>query len=92
MVQIKRVGDIIKFIKFPPDQIIKSLTFDLSSDGKHYDACMYFDAAEDDKIYEDCCITFKTNGLPDCIYDLHITPYEDKENTLFTFTIEDSEE
>ena len=89
MIEIEKVGDIIKTFTITPDRKImpKKIIYELSECKTYYNCQLYFDAVEDGKIRE-VILNIKAKS-PEYAYDFRIIPDEDKEKTLFTLTVPD---
>lgn len=92
MIEIKRVGDVIKSLSLTPDKEAKpkKIIYELSECKTYYNGQLYFDAVEDGKIRE-IIIIVKTKE-PNYAYDFRIMPDDDEEQTMFTLTIPDADE
>ena len=87
MIEIKRVGDIVKIFNINKETMPKKIIYELSKCKTYYNCQMYFDMVEDGKIKE-AIITVKAKE-PNYAYDFRIMPDEDEEKTMFTLTIPD---
>ena len=92
MIEIKRVGDIVKTFNITPDKeaMPKKIVCELSECKTYYNCQLYFDMVEDGKIRE-VIITVKAKE-PNYAYDFHIMPDNDEEKTMFTITISDMDD
>lgn len=92
MIEIKRVGDIVKTFNITQDKetMPKKIIYELSECKTYYNCQMYFDMVEDGEIRE-AIITVKTKE-PNYAYDFRIMPDEDEEKTMFTLTIPDMDD
>lgn len=86
MIEIERVGDIVKTFNITPDKeaMPKKIVCELSECKTYYNCQLYFDMVEDGEIRE-ALITVKAKE-PSYVYDFHIIP-DDEEKTMFTITI-----
>lgn len=92
MIEIKRVGDIVKTFNITPDKeaIPKKIVYELSECKTYYNCQLYFDMVEDGEIRE-AIITVKAKE-PNYAYDFSIMPDNDEEKTMFTITIADMDD
>lgn len=92
MIEIKKVGDIVKSLNITPDREAKpkKIIYELSECKTYYNCQMYFDAVEDGEIRE-VIIAAKTKE-PNYAYDFRIMPDDDEEKTMFTLTIPDMDD
>lgn len=92
MIEIKRVGDIVKTFNITPDKeaMPKKIVCELSECKTYYNCRLYFDMVEDGKIRE-ALITVKVKE-PNYLYDFRIIPDDDEENTMFAITIADMDD
>lgn len=92
MIEIERVGDIVKTFNITPDKeaMPKKIIYELSECKTYYNCQLYFDMVEDGKIRE-TIITVKAKE-PNYAYDFRIKPDDDEEKTMFTMTISDMDD
>ena len=91
MIEIKRVGDIVKKLNITPDRENKpkKIIYELSECKTYYNCQMYFDAVVDGKT-EEMIISVKAKD-PSYAYDFYIMP-DDEEEAMFILTIPDMED
>ena len=91
MIEIKKVGDIVKTFNITPDKeaMPKKIVCELSECKTYYNCRLYFDMVEDGKIRE-ALITVKVKE-PSYVYDFRIIP-DDDEKTMVTITISDMDD
>ena len=91
MIEIERVGDIVKTFNITPDKeaMPKKIVCELSECKTYYNCRLYFDMVEDGKIRE-ALITVKVKE-PSYVYDFRIIP-DDDEKTMVTITISDMDD
>ena len=91
MIEIKKVGDIVKTFNITPDKeaMPKKIVCELSECKTYYNCRLYFDMVEDGKIRE-ALITVKAKE-PSYVYDFRIIP-DDDEKTMVTITISDMDD
>lgn len=89
MIEVTRVGDVVKKLSIIPDKEAKpkKIVYELSECKTYYNCQMYFDMVEDGEIKE-AIITTKAKE-PNYAYDFRIMQDDDEEKTLFTLTIPD---
>lgn len=89
MIEIKRVGDIIKTLSITPDKEAKpkKIIYELSECRTYYNCQIYYDMIDGSEIREGI-IALKTKE-PNYAYDFRIMPDNDEEQTMFTITIPD---
>lgn len=92
MIEIERVGDIIKTFNIIPDKeaMPKKIVCELSECKTYYNCQLYFDMVEDGEIRE-AIITVKAKE-PNYAYGFRIIPDDDEEKTMFTMTISDMDD
>ncbi len=81
--KMEKIGDIFKILTGNP----KRITFDLSEDGKFYNAKIYVDVIDKSKNeeyegYIECKTTLNSIASYSLVYD-----YDDKDAEIFTMTI-----
>ena len=91
MIEIERVGDIVKTFNITPDKeaMPKKIVCELSECKTYYNCRLYFDMVEDGEIRE-ALITVKVKE-PSYVYDFRIIP-DDDEKTMVTITISDMDD
>lgn len=89
MIEIKRVGDIIKSFSVTSDKEVKpkKIIYELSESRTYYNCQIYYDMIDGGEIREGI-IALKTKE-PNYAYDFRIMPDNDEEHTMFTITIPD---
>ena len=92
MIEIKRVGDIVKGLSITSDKDAKpkKIIYELSECKTYYNCQIYFDAVKDGEIRE--IIMAVKAKEPNYVYDFCIIPDDDEKGTMFTLTIPDMEE
>lgn len=90
MIEINRVGDIVKRFNITPDKEAKpkKIIYELSECKTYYNCQMYFDTVVEDGEIKEAIITVKAKE-PNYAYDFCIMPDDDEEQTMFTLTIPD---
>ena len=81
MIEIKRVGDIVKVFNINKETMPKKIIYELSECKTYYNCQMYFDAVEDGELRE-VIITVKAKE-PNYAYDFCIMPDANEEKTMF---------
>lgn len=92
MIEITRVGDVLKNFRITPDKETKpkKIIFELSECKTYYNCQMYCDVVVDNEIRE-AIIVLKTKE-PTYAYDFRVMPDDDEKQTMFTITIPDDTE
>ncbi len=89
MIEIKRVGDIVKSLNITTDREAKpkKIIYELSECKTYYNCQLYYDVVENGEIRE-AIIVVKAKE-PKYVYDFRIIPDYEEEKTMFTLTIPD---